>query len=176
MKTISNFLAGDEGYVLPPWLCIGLWILLGVSMILFNKALLSTWDFSYPFFLTSWHCLLATVLTQIMSRTTDYLPGVKQGKVTPYIYITRIFPISIFFAAGLVCGNSAYQYLSVAYIQMLKSSAPVLTLLLAFFTGREGPSFLKLGVVIVISLGVVYSCTYIENYFSGDFKFSRNIS
>jgi len=46
--------------------------------ILFNKAVLDQLKFPYPMFLTTWHMLLATFLTQIMSRTTNMLPGVKE--------------------------------------------------------------------------------------------------
>lgn len=64
--------------LLSGWMSIVTWITLGYFMILFNKALLSTWDFGYPFFLTSWHCLFSTILTQVLARTTNMLPGVSQ--------------------------------------------------------------------------------------------------
>ena len=35
-------------------------------------------NFPFPMFITTWHMLFATVLTQILSRTTDMLPGVKE--------------------------------------------------------------------------------------------------
>lgn len=46
--------------------------------ILFNKAVLSSMDFPFPMFLTAWHMLFATVLTQFLARTTDMLPGVQE--------------------------------------------------------------------------------------------------
>jgi hypothetical protein len=46
--------------------------------ILFNKAVLDQLKFPYPMFLTTWHMALATILTQIMSKTTSMLPGVKE--------------------------------------------------------------------------------------------------
>jgi hypothetical protein len=36
--------------------------------------------FPFPMFLVFWHMVLATILTQIMSRTTNMLPGVKEVK------------------------------------------------------------------------------------------------
>ena len=37
--------------------------------------------FPFPMFLTTWHMALATILTQIMSKTTNMLPGVREKKV-----------------------------------------------------------------------------------------------
>lgn len=48
------------------------------QQILFNKAVLDQMKFPFPMFLTTWHMIFATFLTQIMSRTTNMLPGVKE--------------------------------------------------------------------------------------------------
>lgn len=48
------------------------------SQILFNKAVLDQMKFPYPMFLTTWHMIFATILTQIMSTATNMLPGVKE--------------------------------------------------------------------------------------------------
>lgn len=49
---------------------------------MFNKAVLSSYDFPYPIFLTTWHMILSTILTQVLSRTTNLLPGVKEVMMT----------------------------------------------------------------------------------------------
>jgi hypothetical protein len=46
--------------------------------IIFNKAVLSAFDFPFPMFLTTWHMIVSMVLTQFLSRTTDLLPGVRE--------------------------------------------------------------------------------------------------
>lgn len=76
----------DTNKPVPGWICITLWITLGFSMILFNKALLSTWNFGFPFFLTCWHCVFATVLTQVMYKC---LPSFFPGKL--FIYWNYLF-------------------------------------------------------------------------------------
>jgi hypothetical protein len=45
---------------------------------LFNKAVLDQLKFPYPMFLTTWHMFFATIMTQVLSRTTNMLPGVKE--------------------------------------------------------------------------------------------------
>lgn len=139
------------------WVYIAVWISLGYSMILFNKLILSTWDFPYPFFLICWHSIFATVLTQILSRTTNLLPGVKEGRVTVTDYLTRIMPMAICAGLSLVLGNMVYRYLSLGYIQMLKAVMPVPLLLMHFMAGREKPSFLQLCIVLQVSFGVMLS-------------------
>ena len=63
-------------------------------------------------------------------------------------------PISIFFASGLLCGNNAYSYLSVAYIQMLKSFTPIPMLIMSYILGREKPSLTQFGLIVMITTGV----------------------
>ena len=40
--------------------------------------------------------------------------------MTGKVYLRAIVPIGLFFSLSLICGNQAYLYLSVAFIQMLK--------------------------------------------------------
>lgn len=117
------------------------------------------------FFLTGWHCVLATVLTQILSRTTDLLPGVAKGVVTWSHFLYRIVPMSVLFVISLVLGNMAYSYISLAYIQMVKAFTPVPLLLLSFIAGLEKPSLIVFCIVVVVSAGVTMSSV-------GELKFS----
>ena len=70
--------------------------------------------------LTTWHLIFATIATQILARTTSVLDGRHNVKMTGRIYLRAIAPIGFFFSLSLICGNKAYLYLSVAFIQMLK--------------------------------------------------------
>lgn len=126
-------------------------------MILFNKMLLTTWGFKFPFFLTMWHMVFASVLTQLLSRLTTLLPAVKESRINTNDYLRKFVPMSFLFASSLVLGNSAYKFISVAFIQMLKSSTPVIVLLLSFLVGREKPSLVQLLIMMTISFGVVLS-------------------
>mmetsp|Transcript_25496 Transcript_25496/g.25743 ORF Transcript_25496/g.25743 Transcript_25496/m.25743 type:complete len:316 (+) Transcript_25496:123-1070(+) len=150
---------------LHPAVYIIFWIFISCSMILFNKAVLSTMDFPYPMFLTTWHMFLATVLTQIMARTTSMLPGVGEKKVTFEVMQTQILPVSLFFAVSLVLANKSYIYLSVSYIQMLKAFTPVAVLIFSYVSGLEKSSCIELYVVTVICIGVAMTSVG-EMYFS----------
>lgn len=100
------------------------WITLSSSVIIFNKWILDTAGFHYPIVLTTWHLAFATLMTQIMARTTKLLDGRKTVKMTGRIYLRAIVPIGAAFSLSLICGNLTYLYLSVAFIQMLKVESP----------------------------------------------------
>ena len=143
-----------------------LWISLGISMIMFNKVLLAPeeqggYGFGYPFFLTGCHMCFATICTQALYRFTPLLKSAKEGKISSWgMYWYRVFPLALFFSLGLVLGNSAYKYLSVSYIQMMKSCLPIPTLMVSWMLGREGatgPSRTTIVLVLFITFGAVVS-------------------
>lgn len=121
---------------LPSWFYISFWIFISCSMIMFNKGVLDKYDFPFPMFLTSWHMLFATILTQIMARTTNMLPAVKENKVDQKTLMNNILPVALLFSVSLVLCNKAYIYLSVSYIQMLKAFTPVAVLIFSFVSGK----------------------------------------
>ena len=104
--------------------------------------------------LTCWHLVFATAATQILARTTTLLDGRKKVQMTGRVYLRAIVPIGLLYSASLVCSNMVYLYLSVAFIQMLKSAAPVAVLLTAWVWGVEKPSMNRFATVSVIVAGV----------------------
>lgn len=101
--------------------------------------------FPFPMFLTTWHMVFNTIITQVMSRTTNMLPAVKEVNYDLFVVVTiklsiqtytfmtlffqqkkvdmaavwsQILPVSICFAISLVLSNKSYIYLSVSYIQV----------------------------------------------------------
>ena len=143
-----------------PVVCTLLWIFLGICMILFNKMILAPqsqggWNFGYPFFLTMCHQIFATIATFILERFTPLLESVKTGKLSRKAYWSKVTPLALFFSLGLVLGNSAYKYLSVSYIQMIKSCLPIPTLFVASLLGRERPSIVQVTLVVLICLGAI---------------------
>lgn len=105
---------------LHPAFYIATWISLSSSVIIFNKWILDTAGFRYPIVLTTWHLAFATLMTQILARTTHVLDSRKKVPMTGKIYLRAIVPIGLMFSLSLICGNLTYLYLSVSFIQMLK--------------------------------------------------------
>lgn len=125
--------------------------------VVFNKTIITVWDFHFPFFLVTVMCFVVTILTQILARTTNMLSSVKEKKVTLDMFLTKLVPVSMLFSYGLVATNLAYMYLSLSSIQVIKSTKPVVVLLLAYMCGREEPSVLMTGIIAVICSGVIVS-------------------
>lgn len=107
--------------------------------------------------LTTLHLATSTVLTQLLARFTPLLNSRYSVKLTGRIYLRTILPIGILYTLSLLCSNSAYLYLTVPFIQMLKALAPVSTLFLSFFMGFDNPKVSKLWNVLVIAGGVLLS-------------------
>lgn len=63
-------------------------------------------------------------------------------------------PIGILYTGSLVCSNLVYMYLSVAFIQMLKSASPVAVLFTSWAWGVADPDMAKLINIVVIVIGV----------------------
>ncbi|RMD39529.1 hypothetical protein DV735_g5594, partial [Chaetothyriales sp. CBS 134920] len=140
---------------LHPAVYVVAWISFSGGTILFNKWLLATLGFKFPITLTAWHMVFSTIMTQLLARTTTLLDGRKNVKMTGRVYLRAIVPIGFFFSLSLICGNKAYLYLSVAFIQMLKATMPVAVLLISWILGVAPPSLKTLSNVALIVVGVV---------------------
>uniref|UniRef100_A0A2P2MMT4 Putative sugar phosphate/phosphate translocator At3g17430 n=1 Tax=Rhizophora mucronata TaxID=61149 RepID=A0A2P2MMT4_RHIMU len=81
------------------------------------------------------------------------------------IYATCVIPISAFFSASLWFGNTAYLYISVAFIQMLKALMPVATFLVAILCGTDKARCDVFLNMVLVSVGVVIS-SYGEIHFN----------
>lgn len=138
-----------------PAVYIATWITLSSSTIVFNKYILDTAKFHFPIFLTTWHLIFATIMTQFLARFTTILDSRKKVPMTGRVYLRAIVPIGLFFSLSLICGNQAYLYLSVAFIQMLKATTPVAVLLATWSLGIKEPNMKTLGNVSFIVIGVV---------------------
>ncbi|KAH8164392.1 hypothetical protein CIB48_g3858 [Xylaria polymorpha] len=137
-----------------PAFYIALWIALSSSVILFNKWVLFSAKFDYPLFLTTWHMVFATFMTQIMAKFTTTLDSRHRVPMNTNTYIKAIVPIGIMFSLSLIFGNFAYLYLSVSFIQMLKATNAVATLLATWAFGMAAPNLNKLLNVSAIVIGV----------------------
>lgn len=99
--------------------------------------------------------VFATFMTQVLSRTTTLIDGRKTVKMTGKVYLRAILPIGFFFSLSLICGNKAYLYLSVAFIQMLKATMPVAVLITSWILAVAPINLKQLGNVSFIVIGVV---------------------
>ena len=131
------------------------WIVLSSGLILLNKHILSEAGFDFPCTLVLLHMLFCTACACVW-RLLDWVSVPLLGG--PRAYCARFVPIGLCFAASLSLGNAAYLHISVAFVQMLKASTPVATLVVSFMLGLEQPSWRLTGLIVLISSGVGIAC------------------
>jgi len=133
---------------------IPIWIILSSSVIIYNNYLYNTLQFRFPVFLVTFHLTFAAIGTRILQRTTHLVDGAKDVNITKDVFLRSILPIGLLFSASLILSNTAYLYLSVAYIQMLKAFTPVAILLISWTFRIQEPSKKLAVIVFMISAGV----------------------
>ncbi|KAI0252482.1 TPT-domain-containing protein [Lactifluus subvellereus] len=133
---------------------IPIWIVLSSTVIIYNNYLYNTLNFKYPVFLVTWHLGFAAIGTRILQRTTHLLDGAKDVHLTKDMFVRSILPIGLLFSASLILSNTAYLYLSVAYIQMLKAFTPVAILFISWTFRIQEPNRKLAIIVFMISSGV----------------------
>lgn len=133
---------------------IPIWIVLSLSVIIYNNHLYNTLKFRFPVFTVTWHLVFATIGTRVLQRTTRLLDGAKEVHITREMFVRSILPIGILFSGSLVLSNTAYLYLSVHYIQMLKAFTPVAILIISWVTRIQEINKKLAVIVIMISSGV----------------------
>jgi hypothetical protein len=111
-------------YKLSATMIIPIWIVLSSSVIMYNNYVYNTRHFKFPVFLVTWHLGFAAVGTRVLQRTTSLLDGTKDIHLTKEMFFRSILPIGLLFSGSLILSNTAYLYLSVPYIQMLKVCQP----------------------------------------------------
>lgn len=103
---------------------VGLWITLSTVVIVYNASLLH--KFRHPITLIAWHMLVGSVMTLGIRlvkpgwmKTGDPERGLPP--LTLWNALRLGTPIGFLHAASMIAGNSAYLYLNVSFIQMIKA-------------------------------------------------------
>jgi len=133
---------------------IPVWMILSSSVIIYNNYLYNTLQFPFPVFLVTWHLTFAAIGTRLLQRTTRLLDGTKDVHMSKDMFIRSILPIGLLFSGSLILSNTAYLYLSVSYIQMLKALIPVAILLISWTFRIQEPNKKLAVIVLMISAGV----------------------
>jgi drug/metabolite transporter (DMT)-like permease len=138
-------------------------MLVGPWLVLINKQLLTEKGFPYPILLSS----LGVAASSITAYTLVDVFGVAQVSKASRDAVTgpnlrywrTAFPVGFLYAASLATGNSAYLYIGVGLIQMLKSAMPVLILTFLYLGGVEKtPTPTVVASVALITVGTVVTC------------------
>ncbi|RCV36970.1 hypothetical protein SETIT_8G025000v2 [Setaria italica] len=106
---------------------VGIWVSLSFSVIVYNKYILDPKMYGWPFpiSLTMIHMAFCATLAAALVRVLRVVDVPTSPPMTPRLYAASVVPIGALYALSLWFSNSAYIYLSVSFIQMLKALMPV---------------------------------------------------
>ena len=127
------------------------YMLVGPLLILCNKYLLSRGGFPHPLLLTTLMQLSSSVVSFALVRVLKVVP---QHYDFPWLfYVRNIAALGLASAVTLCLGNSSYLYLSMAFIEILKGFAPVVTMAVQTCFSYPWPRASHAGAVLAISIG-----------------------
>eukprot|EP01018_Ginkgo_biloba_P013830 Gb_32084 [translate_table: standard] len=139
--------------VLLSYTYVAIWIFLSFTVIIFNKYILDKKMYNWPFpiSLTMIHMAFCSVLAVFLVRV---LKLVEPIGMTREVYMSSIVPIGALYSMSLWLSNSAYIYLSVSFIQMLKALMPVAVYSIGVALKKENFKSNTMANMIGISVGV----------------------
>eukprot|EP00897_Mesotaenium_endlicherianum_P001105 jgi/Mesen1/10996/ME000097S10570 len=132
---------------------VALWIGLSFSVIIYNKYILDKkmYNWGYPISLTMIHMAFCSTLAVLLVRVLRWVEPIS---MSPEMYLTSVVPIGALYSLSLWFSNSAYMYLSVSFIQMLKALMPVAVYSIGILVKKETFRGVTMTNMVCISIGV----------------------
>ncbi|XP_020101224.1 probable sugar phosphate/phosphate translocator At4g32390 [Ananas comosus] len=135
---------------------VSIWIMLSFTVIVYNKYILDPKMYGWPFpiSLTLIHMAFCSSLAFALVRVLRLVDPPSAPPMSAALYGRSVVPIGALYALSLWFSNSAYIYLSVSFIQMLKALMPVAVYSVGVAFGKEGFRASAMANMLSISLGV----------------------
>ncbi|KAF2287221.1 hypothetical protein GH714_039372 [Hevea brasiliensis] len=132
---------------------VAIWIFLSFTVIVYNKYILDKKMYNWPFpiSLTMIHMSFCATLAFLLIKVFKVVEPVTMSRD---LYISSVVPIGALYSLSLWLSNSAYIYLSVSFIQMLKALMPVAVYSIGVLFKREGFKTDTMVNMLSISFGV----------------------
>lgn len=138
--------------------CVFFYCFSSISLTLYNKWLLSTYDFHYPVTMLLFHSttnacgawlLVFLFFRKKYSEHDDWVTNMNWKR-----YFKIIFPVSLCFCGDIVFTQFGLMVSSVTLSEILKAGIPVLVFVFSVFLKFEKFSAFKMNVMIIISIGI----------------------
>ncbi|CAA3033449.1 probable sugar phosphate phosphate translocator At5g25400 [Olea europaea subsp. europaea] len=132
---------------------VAIWIFLSFTVIVYNKYILDRkmYNWPYPISLTMIHMSFCSSLAFLLVRVFKVVEPVTMSWD---LYLKSVVPIGLLYSLSLWLSNSAYIYLSVSFIQMLKALMPVAVYSIGVLSKKEIFKSETMTNMISISIGV----------------------
>ncbi|CAI9758967.1 unnamed protein product [Fraxinus pennsylvanica] len=132
---------------------VAIWIFLSFTVIVYNKYILDRkmYNWPYPISLTMIHMSFCSSLAFLLVRVFKVVEPVTMSWD---LYLKSVVPIGLLYSLSLWLSNSAYIYLSVSFIQMLKALMPVAVYSIGVLSKKDIFKSETMTNMISISIGV----------------------
>ncbi|GKV02701.1 hypothetical protein SLEP1_g15099 [Rubroshorea leprosula] len=133
-----------------------MWYTFSTFLTLYNKTLLGDHlgKFPAPLLMNTIHFTMQAVLSKLI--TWHWSHRFRQTVPMSWNdYFYRVVPTALSTALDVNLSNASLVFISVTFATMCKSAAPIFLLLFAFAFRLESPSIRLLGIIVVISIGVL---------------------
>ncbi|KAE9609713.1 hypothetical protein Lal_00006772 [Lupinus albus] len=132
---------------------VAIWIFLSFTVIVYNKYILDRkmYNWPYPISLTMIHMAFCSSLAYLLVRVFKLVEPVSMSRD---LYLRSVVPIGLLYSLSLWFSNSAYIFLSVSFIQMLKALMPVAVYSIGVLFKKESFKSEIMANMVSISLGV----------------------
>lgn len=149
----GNLSEGIVKKILLSYTYVAIWIFLSFTVIVYNKYILDRklYNWPYPISLTIIHMAFCSSLAYLLVRVFKVVEPVT---MTMDLYCKSVVPIGLLYAFSLWLSNSAYIYLSVSFIQMLKALMPVAVYSIGVMFKKDTFKSDTMGNMVSISIGV----------------------
>ncbi|XP_015937516.1 probable sugar phosphate/phosphate translocator At2g25520 [Arachis duranensis] len=133
---------------------VAIWIFLSFTVIVYNKYILDKklYNWPFPISLTMIHMSFCASLAFFLVRVLRLVD--LPSAMSTSLYISSVVPIGALYSLSLWLSNSAYIYLSVSFIQMLKALMPVAVYSIGVLLKKESYHSNTMLNMLSISLGV----------------------
>ncbi|ORX90031.1 TPT-domain-containing protein [Basidiobolus meristosporus CBS 931.73] len=159
-KTVPDSTTSLNNETLLKKVCLNLfyiltWYIFSTGISLYNKWMVdkSHFNFPYPLFITSMHQVMQFICSGLCLLIFPSLrPTCHPSKKD---YGTKIVPCGV--ATGLDIGlsNSSLKTITLSFYTMCKSSSLAFVLMFAFLFRLEKPTVKLIGIILIISIGVL---------------------
>ncbi|WOK99126.1 putative sugar phosphate/phosphate translocator [Canna indica] len=135
---------------------VAIWIFLSFTVIVYNKYILDPKMYNWPFpiSLTMIHMVFCSSLAILLVRVLRLVDPPSSPAMTGNLYVSSVVPIGALYSLSLWFSNSAYIYLSVSFIQMLKALMPVAVYSISVLLKKENFRSSSMLNMLSISFGV----------------------
>ncbi|XP_060178292.1 probable sugar phosphate/phosphate translocator At4g32390 [Lycium barbarum] len=132
---------------------LAIWIVLSATVIVYNKYILDKklYNWPFPISLTMIHMGFCSSLAFFLVRILKFVELVT---LSQRVYLTCVLPIGALYSLSLWLSNSAYIYLSVSFIQMLKALMPVAVYTIGILFKKDNFKNSTMCNMLAISVGV----------------------